>query len=177
MFKAFVIASGPSLTEDDCAIVKSLGWTTVVTNRTFEMCPWADYLYAYDDLFWTEYGYAAKEAFKGEFIAPRKNHATGFIYLSRPPHEDGRSSGAGAVAFAATLADEIYLLGFDCQEVDGKRRWHGDYGKRFPSGKIPNFSKHLEDIIKKVDARVFNCTRNTQVDFIPRIEIEALRLS
>ena len=51
-----VIASGPSLTEDDCEAVRKSGLPAFVVNTTFRRCPWADVLVAHDSKWWQTYG-------------------------------------------------------------------------------------------------------------------------
>ena len=49
------IASGPSLTAEDCELVRESGCPVIVTNTTFRLCPWADMLYAFDRPWWNHY--------------------------------------------------------------------------------------------------------------------------
>jgi len=46
------LASGPSLTRADVALVRAQGLPTIVVNTTYQMAPWADVLYACDAKWW-----------------------------------------------------------------------------------------------------------------------------
>ena len=172
--ECFVIASGPSLTKEDCERVREYGAMTIVVNNTYQLAPWADYLYAMDDHWWNEMGNEAREVFSGRLIGPRKASYSTSFPVQRVEHVEAGSSGAAAVAYAATRADKVYLLGFDCEEKDGKRRWHGEHRKSFPKNKMPDFQKHLKRVIEQTGCRAYNMTRGGAVGFLPRIALEAL---
>src|SRR3546814_16900792 len=50
------IASGPSLTAEDCESIRTAGLPAIVTNNTWQLAPWADVLYAGDYQWWKRYG-------------------------------------------------------------------------------------------------------------------------
>jgi len=67
------IASGPSLTKEDCAAVKvwrdqSQNRRVIVTNTTHELCPWADFLFAMDSAWWRLNIAAVLLTFRGERV-------------------------------------------------------------------------------------------------------------
>ena len=41
---AIVIASGPSLTDEQCNAARATGFDTIVVNATFRRAPWANIL-------------------------------------------------------------------------------------------------------------------------------------
>src|SRR5690606_3319410 len=71
------IASGPSLTADDCEAVKAWraqeeGRGVIVTNTTFRLCPWADVLYALDAAWWKQYLREVRQVFTGALVTPQR---------------------------------------------------------------------------------------------------------
>src|SRR5690606_26699587 len=106
------IASGPSLTADDCAAVKAWrkgekGRGVIVTNTTLRMVPWADVLYAMDKVWWDQYGEEAEKTFTGERWAPLR-----YPGVRREIFNRGKNSGVGAISLAAHWgARRIILLG------------------------------------------------------------------
>ncbi len=137
-----VVASGHTAK----ATVKDVsGYPTVVINRSFELVPDADVLYAADAGFWNIYGRQIRE-FKGLKISPA--HQARQIHPSLidcevaktqgiPIHHmqdgppgyvgHGGNSGFQAVNLVAQWgAKQILLVGFDyCGS-----HWHEDYDKR-----------------------------------------------
>lgn len=174
---AACIASGPSLTREDCDQVRAAGIPTIVTNCTWQMCPWANVLYGMDRAFWVQYGDRAAAEFPGRKISAQRSapHAEHVAF------RHGRNSGAGAIALAAKWgARRIILLGYDCQRTGGRRHWHGDH----PAGlgntkKLPSWPaefKLLSIRMAKEGREIINCTRETALDCFPRMGLEmALR--
>lgn len=170
---AVCIASGPSLTREDCDKVRAAGIPTIVTNCTWEMCPWADVLYAMDRKWWQVYGDRAVAEFPGRKICGvRGGHDAEHIAFRH-----GRNSGAGAISLAAKWgARRIILLGYDCQHTGGKRHWHGDH----PAGmkntqKLPKWPAEFRVLamrMKKERRQVINCTRQTVLTCFPRMKLE-----
>lgn len=149
---AVVLASGPSLCQQD--VDDSAGADCVIAiNSTWEMCPWADHLFANDERWWRYrgtkdnllvrekqlYHEAVKEHFEGETWCGQvkamergdcdRHLATEF---SRPGFRPvghhlvcgGNNSGHTAINMAAKMGfANIILLGFD---MTGKH-WHPDH--------------------------------------------------
>src|SRR5690242_9018703 len=123
------IASGPSLTAEDCERVRAAGLATIVTNTSFRLCPWADVLYAFDFKWWRVYREEVELVFRGRrfsqvtFPPPGVESVKGW-----PGFRSFGNSGATAVSFAILCgAREIVLLGYDCQLTGGRSHHHGDH--------------------------------------------------
>ncbi|WP_295802144.1 hypothetical protein [uncultured Microbulbifer sp.] len=158
---AVCIASGPSLTAEDCDQVRQSGLPTIVTNNTWQLCPWAHTLYAMDRAWWSQYGERAKH-----FAGNKVTAVRGAKVAEHVAFQHGRNSGYGAIALAAKWgARRIILLGYDCQFTGGMRHWHGNHEKGLGNAeKIrnwPNEFARLQKRMKSEGREVINCTRET----------------
>lgn len=176
--EAVCIASGPSLTAEDCEMVRN--WRRVsddrmviVTNLTFRAVPWADALYAMDRAWWRVYGSEA-----GSFAGKRYCRHRGIIGVEQVPIRAlGSHSGADAIRLAAHLgARKIVLLGYDCQHTGGKRHWHDDYSSRGlgNASSVERWPKQLRRVRDEVSAEIVNASRQTALDIFPRVPLEAI---
>ncbi len=140
---AVVIASGPSLTVEQCDRV---GFDAddptpcIAVNTAYQMAPFADVFYAGDFLlykthharmlkakfprtqFWTCDPSAAERFRLNRWKGVNKEGlGEDFIYLNG-------NSGAQAINLAYLFgARKILLLGFTMREIDGKKHFHGDH--------------------------------------------------
>lgn len=174
MIEAVCIASGPSLTADDCEVVR--GWSdssparfVVVTNNTFILCPWADYLFAMDNEWWRHYGEEVHDKFNGAKYSRHGNYGS----IATPVHH-GDNSGVGAVLLADYLgADRIFLLGYDCQHTGGRVHWHGNHKKPLGNTQsMPHWRGFFEQARASIAADVVNITRQTALDVFRRGTLE-----
>lgn len=171
----FVIASGLSLTADDCARVRD--WRNadrqvIVVNRSWKMAPWADILFAGDAQFWAydPYRIEIEKEFAGrKFTASPK--AAKLYGLELMPFPILSNSGANAIKLASSLGGKsIYLLGFDW----GGPHWHEDHpepltnGREFETPEITLLSHRLRD----AGVSVINCTRKTGLTCFPIMDLE-----
>lgn len=171
---AVCLASGPSLTKDDCEKVRHL--PTVVCNLTFRTAPWADVLVAHDSRWWRHYGAEAKESFNGRRI--------GSTYVAKDCGAEWNRSflwfdntGCAAISLAVREgAKRVLLLGYDCQQTGGRWHHHEDY-----SGHITNCRsmKYWPDRFAKVakyaaksGVEVINCSRETALTCFDRRPLE-----
>ncbi len=171
-----VLASGPSLTEEDVERVREVG-PVIVVNTTFRMARWADALVAYDAKWWKEYREEVEESFAGEKVAFCPS-IPGTLNLRPVPWLwSFRNSGACALGLAiVTRPERVLLLGFDCQRTGGKKHWHGDH----PAGLTNTLSLPTWPRIFAIAARfakgqkveVLNCTRETALTCFPRVTLE-----
>jgi len=171
------IASGSSLTPEDAELVHA--WRdqhpaqrkVIVTNTTYQLCPWADALYAMDAPWWKKYFKDVQKSFYGRLFSIGNS-----IDGVEPARiETYQNSGAGALALAARLgAKKVLLLGYDCQHTGGKKHWHGDHPKGLGNaGKVKNWPAQFELLAKKIThINVLNCSRSTALTAFPLMELE-----
>jgi hypothetical protein len=71
--RCICVASGPSLTDDQVALVHqghAEGWKVLVTNSTFRRFPGADVMFASDNTYWNKYAPSIAADFRGERWTP-----------------------------------------------------------------------------------------------------------
>lgn len=148
-----ILASGPSLTVEQCAAVqvwrKGAGGAgaagirrCIAINTTFRRAPWADVLYACDAAWWRLHHAEVESEFTGELWTQdaEATHKFGVkrIESARRPglgkrpgviHQGG-NGGYQAINLAFHAgARKIILLGFDMQGT----HWHGKYENGLPN--------------------------------------------
>jgi len=175
------IASGPSLTSEDCEMVRAAGHPVVVTNTTFRLCPWADTLYAYDTHWWKRYHEEAKAGFSGRRFAayPAAANYGAEPSLGLPWMRTFHNSGACAISLAvAGCAAKIVMLGYDAgMGPAGETHWHGDHPQELSNAASMSawplqFKLAARDAQRKGVA-VVNASRRTRLTCFPRGELEA----
>lgn len=172
---AVCIASGPSLTAEDCETVRQMALPTIAANTSFRRALWADAVYAMDRAWWTEYHEEVAATFHGErYCWSKMAEKYGATVTDGMPGFIGfRNSGANAVSLAITAgAREVLLLGFDCQRTGGQSHWHGDHPNKLSNarslGEWPSIFKRLADYAKRKEVRVVNCSRQTALKCFER---------
>lgn len=177
------IASGPSLTPEDCDLVRASGHTVIVTNTTFRMCPWADVLFCFDAKFWEKNIREIDTVFTDQRVSV-STAAKGFgvesTYQQKWFKGQG-NSGVCAIAFAlAGDAEKVILLGYDCQKTGGKSHWHGDHPLGLSNcASIKHWPSQFAQIAAQARTQkiaVINATRETALACFDRGDlVEALR--
>jgi len=187
-----IIASGPSLTQEQVDLVMEL--PTIAVNDAYKLAPWADILYACDAKWWNWHN----PEFAGRKVGLKWNAITGSYHANwaEDIHPDvwalastgtegledcpnglktGANSGYQAINLAVHLgAKRILLLGFDMQAVDGKNHWFGEH----PDGVSPpydNMLLHFPSIVeplKKRGVEVINCSPDSILDVFPKMPLE-----
>ena len=167
------IASGHSLTAEDCDTVRGL--PTIAANTSFRRALWADAVYAMDCKWWAEYSQEVNETFHGKrYCWSKLGVKFGAIVTDGMPGFVGfRNSGANAISLAIMLgAKEIILLGYDCQRTGGLSHWHGDHPGRLSNARSlaewPAIFKRVADYAQKKEVRVVNCSRETALKCFER---------
>ena len=170
------IASGPSLTYEDCSKVGESGLTAIVTNTSFRMCKWADALFAFDARWWKHYYSEVSEVFRGRLFSYGPD--LGFPRLESLKRStwfnNFGNSGACAIGLAIGCgADRIILLGYDCQ-VNGKTHWHGDHPPGFSNvasiKRWPAQFRTMADNAKREGVEIINVSRETSLTCFERRE-------
>lgn len=168
------IASGPSLTAEDCELVHASGHPVVVTNTTFRMCPWADVLFGFDSKWWKLYREEVTQ-FRGEKLSASRLSEK---YGARTLMLGYRNSGACAVALAMSRgAARIVLLAYDLMFWDGRRHWHGDHPAPLENAStIVDWARQFGMLAKSARRRgveIVNASRRTRLTCFPIVSLEA----
>lgn len=174
------IASGPSLTVEDCETVRASGHPTIVTNTTFRLAPWADIVFGMDLMWWEMHHKEIEAICTGRKMstshAARAYGAESIVYVAWKPQ--ALNSGAAAIQLAiASGASKVVLLGYDCKTTGGKMHFFGDHPKGIGNGgSLKRWPKHFKDVSREVGNKVVNATRQTALTCFPRVELDqALR--
>lgn len=171
------IASGPSLTVEDCTLVRASGCPTIVVNTTFRACPWADALFAFDPQWWRLYLPEVHATFGGLLFSQSLMKMRG-VTCTRllAPWRKWANSGACAVAVAiASGASRVLLLGYDCQRTGGRSHHHGDHPPALRNcDTMHHWHVHFGRLAAHAQAcgvPVLNCSRQTALECFPRAEV------
>ncbi|HAS1050743.1 TPA: hypothetical protein I3790_003628 [Enterobacter cloacae] len=175
MSKTFIcIASGPSLSPDDCTIALQSGIPVIAVNNSWIAVPRCSFIYAADCCWWEEYGAGiTSEAARwcgDEFTARR----FGINWL--PSAIPGSfNSGQRAIELAIHLgASRVLLLGYDCSIRNGTH-WHGNHAllsnpDKFSVARWQDEFSRLRAVAGGVE--IINCSRFTRLTCFPRQSLE-----
>lgn len=167
---AACIASGPSLTPEDCDMVRAAGIKAIVVNTSFRLAPWADVLYAGDRQWWQAYGDEAPEIEKWTAsidAAERRG-------INYRPVADWENSGMQAIELAVSFgATRIVLLGYDMQHTGGLRHWHPDHPEQMENADgIEHWAARFDSLPQRFPhVDLINCSRHTAIRGIRRMEL------
>lgn len=176
------IASGPSLTEQDCEAVRLAGHPALVTNTTYQRCLWADVLVGHDGRWWNKYGALVDATFAGARVTSSsagRLPGSPKTLSSVPGFMSFHNSGANAISLAITGgAQRVLMLGFDCRKApNGVSHWHGDHPRELSNARsIAAWPKHFAAVARLAADRhvaVVNCSRSTVLTCFPRAALEA----
>lgn len=184
-----IIASGPSLTVEDCNEVKHRGWKTIAINDSYKIAPFSNVLYACDGSWWDVHINEVKKNFTNELWTQDKHAALTYnLNYIKSENKQGLSlkdviyQGANSGYQCTNLAylwgaKRIILLGLDCSpDKNGKTHWFGKHPKPlsnthpFERWKTA-FNKISEDL-KRVNVEVINASRKTALTCFPNIFLE-----
>lgn len=164
------IASGPSLTQADCDLVRRSGLPTVAVNSSWRMARFADVIYAGDAAWWDAYGDEVTipaERWTCTRLAAQKHGIN--LHVAYGPY----NSGSRAIQFALERgAARVILLGYDCSVEDGSH-WHGDHErtKNPTPDRVRLWHRQFAAVAlqaKVRKAQVVNCSRKTALTAFPR---------
>lgn len=165
------IASGPSLTLEDCRMVAG---PIVVTNSTFRLVPWADALFFFDPPWWRVNAKEVRETFAGRVFTQSLVPLKGVNCVRRDLRfKSFGNAGANAVSFAiAAGASKVVMLGYDCALTDGRAHHHADHPSPLRNcdtiARWPQQFARLADWAARRGARVVNASRVTALECFPR---------
>ena len=167
------IGSGPSLLAEDCALVRDSGLTTIVTNTTFRLCPWAHVLFGFDAKWWKHYRDEVA-TFRGEKISSSRLAEK---YGARTIVLGFRNSGACAITLAMSRgAARVVLLGYDAMFDETRRHWHDDHPAGMENaGMMADWPRQFELVAKTARRRgveIINASRRTRLTCFPVMPLE-----
>lgn len=174
------LASGPSLTAEDCETVRAAGLPTIVTNTTFKLCPWADVLFGFDSAWWREYKKEVDEVFKGARLTcslAGRSFGIDTLHQQDAWFRSFGNSGTAAISLAVVGgASRVLLLGYDCQKTGGKTHWHGDHPKTMGNARsMPTWPRRFKQVSAFAQSKgvpVLNCSRETALACFPRVSLD-----
>jgi len=176
MIEVFCIASGPSLTAEDCELVRQSGAKVIAVNNSWKMAPFCDYLYAGDSKWWRAYHHEVNipaEKWTCSRAATQKFGVK--LHLAG----GGYNSGMRAIQFAVMKGFKtIGLLGYDCSLKNGIH-WHGNHSGNYLKNptpvKVVRWHEQFARAAQKATiagAKVFNCSRYTELECFDRLALE-----
>jgi len=189
----FVLASGPSLTQEICDKIK--GRSAIVINASFKLAPWAKVWYFTDGHIYEKYRDEVA-AWPGEIVCMSKlakqelnkqvkrvrGEGDPAYPMDFPPPghhsiRQGRSSGHTAVSLAVAMgASRVIMLGFDMRFVEGREHHHSEYqGPRdamlYEREFVPGFGG-WNAAATKVGVEILNCTPGSAVAEFPFADLD-----
>jgi len=187
---AIILASGPSLTQDQIDKALASKHKTIVVNATYQKAPTADILYFGDYLFGKTYMADIVRTFKGEVWTQDATSCARWPKLKRVRGanreglgRDGKihlngNSGMQAINLAFFFGyRRIVLLGFDMGlGPNGERHHHPDHPK--PMVQAQTFDEWLHKSTRfatdlaNAGCEVLNATTTTALHCWPRVKLE-----
>jgi hypothetical protein len=186
------IASGPSLTVEDVALVRDwrrareAGRVAIACNTSYQIATWADAMVAQDLGWWRVYGEDVVDKFGAEKLSgcePPRAVAHAVRRADVSVRSASSLTGGMAIALAAERgASRVVLLGYDCavRVVDGKRvaHWHGAHPRPLgDAGSVERFDARLTKLARELAASrpgctIVNATRTTRCTAFARVALE-----
>lgn len=169
------VASGPSLTQEDCDAVKDTGLTTLVANDSWRRAEFAQVLFASDHGWWQQHTHeitVPAERWTDSVPAAQEFGLHLYVTPRRPS-----SSGGRLIELAADLgAKRVLMIGYDCSLKAGSH-WHGDHTRTGnPTEQtIGRWHSQFAAIAASLAAQgveVLNCSRETALTCFARQPLE-----
>lgn len=174
------VASGPSLTPEDCELCRLSGHQMIVTKMCFRLCPDAAVLWGMDSGFWAHFQKEIDAVFHGAKLTLSAQGARygATSFYGQTWFRGFGNSGTCAISLAALAgASTVILLAYDCQRTGGKVHWHGDHPPGFGNGRSmktwPAKFKAVGEYAKSKGCRVLNASRETALTCFERMDLEA----
>ena len=183
-----VMASGPSMTQQDADYVEKKA-RTIAVNSTFRLAPWADVVYSNDEDWYEAHLNELRESARGMFCCGHPTWRSIFVNsipfnreargLIDSPDEIawGMNSGAAALNLALYFgAARIVMLGFDQGWQKEKGHWHPPHPRHLQQRK-PGFHrwagwfKQASLDFAAMGVEVVNCSRATTLDCFKRADL------
>ncbi len=159
------VASGASLTREDCAIASSSGATVIAVNRSWILCPTLHHIYAGDHAWW-QYNHNTVVTTAKKWCGVESTAKLFGLNLFTSPLNGTYNSGQRAILLAKHLgAQKIILIGYDCAITD-KTHWHGDHLHTKNPGQqdIKRWHEEFHRVKQIVpEGMIVNCSRHTEL--------------
>lgn len=172
-----VLATGPSLTVEDCEAVRDAGFVTIGVNSAWMMVPWIDVLYAGDNRYWKAHVKDIEAAGIKSKRLSRSSTAekcAGAKYMKTRMKDDYNSGQLAIEVAIRRQADLVVLLGFDAS-VENGLHCHGPH-KKTPNPNQDRCRRWHEQFARipanYPQANIVNCSRETALTCFPRQSLE-----
>lgn len=174
------LASGPSLTQDDCDYVRGKA-RVIAINDAVRLAPWADVLYSSDARWWAEYrgtfgglkygieqgrGFGRPASVRHPDLKVLRLGGHSGLELAPDGLRSGKNSGAAAINLAMHLgASRIILLGYAMSLVNGRRHFFDESSA--PPRQHSSYSmfcqmfERMVTPLESAGVEVINCTEPT----------------
>lgn len=189
---AVCVATGPSLTTEQVAVVRASGVPVVTVNDAYLMAPFADVVYFADAKWWRWHkdraewrSFAGQKATiftSGNSVDERDVHILRNARrdgLSTNPEEICTGSNSGYQAInVATLAgaSRVILIGYDCKADGKKHHFFGDHPDKTmpPYPMIKGRFASAAEAAKKMGIEIVNATPGSALECFPRGDLASL---
>ena len=178
MPKTFIcIASGPSLTADDCTLASDSGYPIIAVNSSWRAIPVCHHIFA-GDCGWWDACYSQLPAQARRWSTSGRAVVRYGVSHFRPPDNGTFNSGQRAIQLAAHLgATRIILLGYDCSLAAGIH-WHGEHPAGLKNPDAVSVARWREEFARVADTLInidiINCSRNTSLTCFRREMLETV---
>lgn len=186
---AVVVASGPSLTDEQITLIEHSVVFTIAVNNSYAKLQHPDVVYACDYLWWKLNHMKAKQNIPRRQLWTQDRAAAEQFQLSHIQWEgkDGLgkrglrvngNSGAGAINLAYHFgARRILLVGMDMKPgPNGEKHWHPDHPKPLVQGQqFEEWRKKMGVLaadLKTEGVTVVNCTPGSALTCFPMGDLE-----
>ena len=186
---AVVVASGPSLTDEQITLIEHSVVFTIAVNNSYAKLRHPDVVYACDYLWWKLNHMKAKQNIPRRQLWTQDRAAAEQFQLSHIQWEgkDGLgkrglrvngNSGAGAINLAYHFgARRILLVGMDMKPgPNGEKHWHPDHPKPLVQGQqFEEWRKKMGVLaadLKTEGVTVVNCTPGSALTCFPMGDLE-----
>ncbi|HED3095551.1 TPA: hypothetical protein R4045_001086 [Citrobacter freundii] len=177
MTQTFIcIASGPSLTKEDCAQACLSGFPIIAVNSSWLAVPECQHIFAADYDWWNNYHDTVSTTAQLWTQSQRASARFG-VQIFRPTDSGSFNSGQRAIQLAAHLgAGRVILLGYDCTLANGAH-WHGRHPATMHNPVPREVGRWHDDFSSLVSmlpgVEIINASRHTALTCFTRSSLEA----
>lgn len=170
------IASGPSLTTEDCQLAINSDHPVIAVNSSWALVPNCQHVYAADFSWWEKYHSDVPSGVQRWTSSISATQRYGLSYF---PHPDNESfnSGLRAIQLAISLgAHRVLLLGYDCS-IEAGSHWHSDHPvelKNPDKSSVARWHAEYSRLAATLSGtEILNCSRRSALACFPFSTIEA----